>query len=57
MSGSTPTFDDLERGHVVLAPDPFDMADDTTRPWVVVNDESHPFDKRQYIVLGLTTRT
>lgn len=45
------------RGHVVLAPDPFTVADDATRPWVVVNNESHPFDKQQYVVLGLTTRT
>lgn len=57
MSGSTPTFDDFERGHVVLAPDPFETDEETTRPWVIVNDESHPFDKKQYIVMGLTTRT
>lgn len=54
---ATPSFDDLERGHVVLAPDPFKPADGTTRPWVVVNDERHPFDKQQYVVMGLTTRT
>ncbi|OYR55474.1 type II toxin-antitoxin system PemK/MazF family toxin [Halorubrum halodurans] len=57
MSGSEPAFDDLERGHVVLAPDPFKPEDDATRPWVVVNTERHPFDKRQYVVMGLTTRT
>jgi hypothetical protein len=52
-----PPFDDLERGHVVLAPDPFKSDDDATRPWVVVNNESHPFDKQQYVVMGLTTQT
>ena len=57
MTGSEPDFDDLERGHVVLAPDPFKEDDDTTRPWVVVNTERHPFDKRQYVVMALTTRT
>ncbi|MFC5134622.1 MULTISPECIES: type II toxin-antitoxin system PemK/MazF family toxin [Haloferacaceae] len=57
MSAPKPSFDDLERGHVVLAPDPFKEGDDTTRPWVVVNTERHPFDKRQYVVMGLTTRT
>lgn len=31
--------------------------DDATRPWVVVNNERHPFDKQQYVVLGLTTQT
>jgi hypothetical protein len=52
-----PTFDDLKRGHVVLAPDPFKDSDELTRPWVVVNNETHPFDSEQYIVMGLTTRT
>jgi mRNA-degrading endonuclease toxin of MazEF toxin-antitoxin module len=51
------TFDDLERGHVVLAPDPFKMDEDATRPWAVVNNGRHPFDKQQYVVMGLTTRT
>lgn len=56
MTGSPP-FDDLERGHVVLAPDPFGPDEDATRPWVVVNNERHPFGKQQYIVMALTTRT
>lgn len=57
MSRSAPPFDDLQRGHTVLAPDPFKPDDDLTRPWVVVNNERHPFDKQQYVVMGLTTRT
>lgn len=57
MTRPAPPFDDLERGHVVLAPDPFKPADDATRPWVVVNNEHHPFDKQQYVAMGLTTRT
>lgn len=52
-----PAFDELRREHVVLAPDPFKSDDDTTRPWVVVNNEQHPFDGEQYVVMGLTTRT
>jgi hypothetical protein len=52
-----PAFDDLKRGHVVLAPDPFKDSDELTRPWVVVNNETHPFDAEQYIAMGLTTRT
>lgn len=56
-SRSVPAFDDLRRGHVVLAPDPFRPEEDTTRPWVVVNNENHPFDKEQYVVMGMTTRT
>jgi uncharacterized NAD(P)/FAD-binding protein YdhS len=41
----------------VLAPDPFKLDSDTTRPWVVINNEEHPFDKEQYVVMGLTTQT
>lgn len=52
-----PAFDSLERGHVVLAGDPFKANEDATRPWVVVNNEMHPFDGEQYIVMALTTRT
>jgi len=57
VTETSPPFDDLERGHVVLAPDPFRPDRDATRPWVVVNNENHPFDKQQYVVMGLTTRT
>lgn len=57
MTGPAPPFDDLKRGHVVLAPDPFKPDDDATRPWVVVNNDDHPFDKQQYVVMGLTTQT
>lgn len=52
-----PAFDELRRGHVVLAPDPFNADDDATRPWVVINTREHPFDQQQYVVMGLTTRT
>ena len=57
MTVPSPRFEDLERGHVVLAPDPFRVDDEVTRPWTVVNNARHPFDKRQYVVMGLTTRT
>ncbi len=57
MTERVPTFDDLKRGHVVLAPDPFKSDTDATRPWVVTNNESHPFDNQQYVVLALTTQT
>ena len=57
MTDAAPPFGALKRAHVVLAPDPFKPDDDATRPWVVVNNERHPFDGEQYIVMGLTTRT
>lgn len=53
----TPHFDDLERGDVVLAPDPFRTADDATRPWVVANRPTHPFHGEQYVTFALTSRT
>lgn len=57
MTEAEPLFDKLKRGHVVLAPDPFKEQNNTTRPWVVVNTEAHPFDSEQYIVMALTTKT
>lgn len=57
VTRNPPPFDDLARGHVVLAPDPFKSADDATRPWVVINNETRPFDTQQYVVMGLKTRT
>lgn len=57
MTTPVPSFDDLKRGHVILAPDPFKSDDDATRPWVIINNAAHPFDKQQYVVLGLTTQT
>ena len=57
MTHAVPAFDDLKRGHVVLSPDPFTRDDDSTRPWVVVNNQNHPFHSEQHLVMGLTTRT
>ncbi|MDJ1433694.1 hypothetical protein [Halostagnicola sp. A-GB9-2] len=52
MTDSQPPSDGLKRGHVVLAPDPFKETDEATRLWVVVNNETHPFDGEQYVVMG-----
>ena len=41
----------------MLAPDLFKQRDGSTRPWVIVNNETHPFDTEQYIMMGLTTKT
>lgn len=56
VTSETPSFDELKRGHVVVAVDSFTDRD-RRRPYVVVNDESHPFDGEQYVGLALTTRT
>lgn len=55
MSEPEPEFDALRRGDIVLAADAF--KEDSERPWLVVNNRSHPFDGEQYVVMGLTTRT
>lgn len=43
-----------ERGDVVWSDDPF--KDETTgRPWLVLNDETHPFGGQQYMTVALST--
>ena len=44
-----------DRGAVVWCRDPFKTDPDAGRPWVVVNNGSHPFDDEQYITLALST--
>lgn len=46
----------FQRGDVVYGADPFKGAD-YARPWLIVNDDTHPFQGEQYIVLALTTGT
>jgi len=57
VTDTVPSFDDLKRGHVVLAPDPFKTTDDATRPWAIINNEQHPFDNEQYVGMAMTTQT
>ena len=45
-----------DRGAVVEAGDPF-KSGDSTRPFVIANDETHPFHGEQYVALTLTTRS
>lgn len=44
------------RGDVVYGADPF-KGEDYSRPWVIINNDAHPFHGDQYIVIGLTTKT
>jgi mRNA-degrading endonuclease toxin of MazEF toxin-antitoxin module len=46
--------DRYERGDVVWAEDPF-KAGDTSRPWLVLSSETHPFHGEQYVCCLLTT--
>lgn len=43
-----------ERGDVVWGPHSFDLGE-KERPWLVLNDESHPFYGESYLVASLTT--
>jgi len=50
-SGANATF---ERGDVVWGPDPFKTTD-RPRPWLLLNNDEHPFGTEEYIVATLTT--
>jgi hypothetical protein len=45
-----------DRGDVVEAGDPFTDAN-TSRPFLVVNTDAHPFHGDQYVAVTLTTKT
>jgi mRNA-degrading endonuclease toxin of MazEF toxin-antitoxin module len=45
-----------ERGDVVRSADPFKFGDDRQRPWLIVNNDSHPFDGEQYIAVAISTK-
>jgi mRNA-degrading endonuclease toxin of MazEF toxin-antitoxin module len=45
-----------ERGDVVRSSDPFKLGEDSQRPWLIVNNESHPFDDEQYVAVAISTQ-
>lgn len=47
---------EYERGDVVEVGDPF-RGGDGSRPFLLVNTDSHPFHGEQYVAVTLTTRT
>jgi len=36
--------------------DPFKLGKSRQRPWLIVNNDSHPFDDEQYIAVAVSTR-
>lgn len=46
-----------ERGDVVRSSDPFKLGDDNQRPWLIVNNESHPFDHEQFVAVAVSTKS
>lgn len=45
-----------ERGDVVRSTDPFKLGADSQRPWLILNNESHPFRDEQYVAVAVSTR-
>ena len=45
-----------ERGDVVRSVDPFKLGEDSQRPWLIVNNESHPFVDEQYVAVAISTK-
>lgn len=43
------------RGDVVRSSDPFKLGADSQRPWLIVNNESHPFRDEQYVAVAIST--
>lgn len=45
-----------ERGDVVRSADPFKLGEDWQHPWLIVNNESHPFGDEQFLPVAVSTR-
>lgn len=45
-----------ERGDVVRSSDPFKLGGDRQRPWLIVNNDSHPFGDEQFVAVAVSTK-
>ena len=45
-----------ERGDVVRSSDPFKSGEDSQRPWLIVNNSSHPFADEQFLAVAISTK-
>jgi mRNA-degrading endonuclease toxin of MazEF toxin-antitoxin module len=45
-----------ERCDVVRSQDPFKTGADAQRPWLLINNERHPFDGEQYLAVAVSTK-
>ena len=43
-----------QRGDVIWGPDPF-KSGESPRPWLILNNDAHPFGGEEYITVTLTT--
>lgn len=44
------------RGDVVRSVDPFKLGESSQRPWLIINNDSHPFSSEQYIAVAVSTK-
>ena len=45
-----------EQGDVVRSVDPFKSGEEHQRPWLIVNNESHPFSDEQFVAVAVSTK-
>lgn len=45
-----------QRGDVVRSIDPFKLGVDSQRPWLVVSNDSHPFEDEQCLSVAISTK-
>ncbi|ELZ45279.1 hypothetical protein C463_06647 [Halorubrum californiense DSM 19288] len=41
---------------MVRSSDPFKTGDERQRPWLIVNNESHPFGDEQFVAVAVSTK-
>jgi mRNA-degrading endonuclease toxin of MazEF toxin-antitoxin module len=44
------------RGDVVRSTDPFKLGEERQRPWLIVDNDSHPFGDEQHIAVAVSTK-
>jgi mRNA-degrading endonuclease toxin of MazEF toxin-antitoxin module len=45
-----------ERSEVVRSSDPFNRGEDEQRPWLVISNDSYPYNGGQYIPVAIATK-
>lgn len=45
-----------QRLDVVRSADPFKLGTENQRPWLIVSNETHPFEDEQYIAVAISTK-
>ena len=46
----------FSQGTVIIARDPYESADSGKRPFVILNNNSHPLHGRQYVAVAMSTQ-